>query len=619
MKNLKHSYPMLNEIKDYKILKEIGIGGMGVVYKAVHPGLKNNVIIKELSIKGKEMGERFEREAKILMTLRHDNIVSVYDYFIESGKKYIVMEYIDGVTLADVIAKKKKLKPLAAILIFNEIVKGLTYAHSKNVIHRDLKPRNILIAKSGEVKIIDFGIASCEEILDGECTQREVTKEGVIIGTPAYMSPEQLTDAKETTPLSDVYSMGIIFFEMMAGEPPFGRSLTAESMAARLKKESLNFAADDIPAAIKSVIKKCLRYDPRKRYKNITLAQKKLERYVKKLSLADVKENIHHYVYSGKFSPSISCARPVYSSFWGSFKESRTRRYALIISSCTIVIAVASYVLLATPVYYSLFMNDRMGKMEIRYIIPIPRTIIPYPRLKLPDKKLYLANYEKTVTAVKEKLYKYIDDNYKDMIYNFQIRAVLTRQELKRGIVYDIASEEIILQPENYIKLTANDFFVDFGEHRELEPYLVFSSPVVYREAGRYFLKITLNNQSYWTHFDLRSLEERDDPLVVETLHRATPQRSVSFVFDVIDEATQKKIDGVKIFLFGGTPWYWISWEKNYANNKKNQEYLLNGRRYDFLFTHPDYISNQIKLFAGRDQNVVNVSVRLRLRKKPGN
>jgi serine/threonine protein kinase len=609
---------MLDKIKDYKILKEIATGGMGVVYKAVHPGLKNNVIIKELSIRGKEMGERFEREAKILMTLRQDNIVSVYDYFIENGKKYIVMEYVDGVTLADVITKKKKLKPLAAILVFNEIARGLDYAHSKSVIHRDLKPRNILISKSGEVKIIDFGIAAYDQTPGDESTRKEVTREGVVIGTPAYMSPEQLTNAKETTTASDVYSMGIILFEMVTGETPFGRSLTPESIAARMKKNTRGSMDSNIPSAIKSVITKSLRYDPRRRYKSISVPYKRLERNVKKLTPSDARENIRHYVYSGKFAPSMSCARPVYSSFIGSFKESRKRRYALIISACTVVIAAASFVLLATPVYYYMFMRNRVGRTDIRFVIPIPWSIIPYPRLRLPDKKLYLARYEKTVTAVKNKLYRYIDDNYKNMIYNFQIRAVLTRQELRRGIVRDIVSEETILRPENYIRLTANGFTVDFGDSRELRPFIIFTSPVLYRAAGRYMLKINLNNQSYWSTFDLPSLTESNGPLVVETMYRETPQRSVTFNFDFTDEATGKRIDDVDIYIFGGTPWYWISWEKSYAHSRKNREQLLNGRRYDFLFRRPDYISNQVKLFVCRDQNVVNVSVRLRPKEKAG-
>jgi hypothetical protein len=98
-------------------------------------------------------------------------------------------------------------------------------------------------------------------------------------------------------------------------------------------------------------------------------------------------------------------------------------------------------------------------------------------------------------------------------------------------------------------------------------------------------------------------------------MYRETPQRSVTFNFDVTDETTGKRIDDAEIFIYGGTAWYWISWKKMYAHNKKNQEQLLNGRRYDFLFRHPDYIPNQVKLFVGRDQNVVNVSVRLRPKK----
>lgn len=224
------------KIKEYQVVKEIGSGGMGKVYLAAHPDLQTQVILKELKETHRDFSERFKREAKIMMSLRHDNIAAFNDFFTSEGKKYIVMEYVDGASLADIIDKKKRIDPAIVLLIMYEVARGLAYSHMKKVLHRDLKPHNILISRKGEVKIIDFGIASSmeEEKPKDDRTVQELTQTGMIMGTPSYMSPEQISDMKQVSEKSDIYSLGVILYEMLTGERLFSNELSTVAMAARL-------------------------------------------------------------------------------------------------------------------------------------------------------------------------------------------------------------------------------------------------------------------------------------------------------------------------------------------------------------------------------------------------
>src|SRR4030042_3689973 len=176
----------LKKIGKYQIIGKIGTGGMGAVYKAKHPTLKRVVILKQLTLRGStSLIERFKREARIMLDLRYDNIVQVYDHFKEGNFYYIAMEFVDGIALDRLVHNRRYLSNEAAILIFTEVCKGLKYAHDRHIIHRDIKPANILISKEGEVKITDFGIATSKED-----ETFGLTRAGTTLGTPAYMPPE---------------------------------------------------------------------------------------------------------------------------------------------------------------------------------------------------------------------------------------------------------------------------------------------------------------------------------------------------------------------------------------------------------------------------------------------
>ena len=151
----------LTKVGKYTIVGKMAKGGMGSVYKAKHPTLKRFVILKQLTLRGGAgISERFKREAQLMIDFRHENIVPVYDHFKSGSSYFIAMEFVDGTSLDKLIADRSKLSPEATLLIFSEVCRGLKYAHDKGVIHRDIKPANILLSKEGEVKLVDFGIAT---------------------------------------------------------------------------------------------------------------------------------------------------------------------------------------------------------------------------------------------------------------------------------------------------------------------------------------------------------------------------------------------------------------------------------------------------------------------------
>ncbi len=208
---------MLKTISSYRVEEEIARGGMGVIYRAVHTVFDEVVAIKaifpELTAKP-DFRERFVNEAKIQRRLQHPNIVQVREFLSTTNNLYIIMEYIDGETLAERLKRSHGPLPLKEALdIFRQALQGLAYAHSQSVIHRDIKPSNIIIPWSGAVKLTGFGIARAVE-------GGNLTKSGFLLGTPAYMAPEQIQGQK-LTKSADIYSMGVTLYEMVTGRAPF--------------------------------------------------------------------------------------------------------------------------------------------------------------------------------------------------------------------------------------------------------------------------------------------------------------------------------------------------------------------------------------------------------------
>jgi serine/threonine-protein kinase len=220
--------------KGFEVLEVLGQGGMGVVYKARQQSLNRLVALKLLNSQlatSEEFAARFDREAKVLASLNHPNVVQVFDFGKEDGLFYLVMEHVDGPTLEDVM--KKKGDPANFPRAVRDVAKGLERVHQAGLVHRDVKPSNILMAKDGTAKISDFGLA-----IETEGSQK-LTQSGMFVGTPHYVSPEH-AQGKKVDGRSDLYSLGVILFEGYAGRPPFQAPSAAALLLAR---ERRRFAA----------------------------------------------------------------------------------------------------------------------------------------------------------------------------------------------------------------------------------------------------------------------------------------------------------------------------------------------------------------------------------------
>ncbi len=204
-----------------EILELLGRGGMGAVYKARQPRLDRMVALKILASDKKgdaQFAERFEREARTLALLHHPNIVAIYEFGEAQGNFYLLMEFVDGLTLRQLL-QTRKLSPEEALVIVPKICEALQYAHQQGIVHRDIKPENILLDKQGQVKIADFGIAK----IVGQEAQTGLTQDQQVIGTPHYMAPEQVERPKTVDHRADIYSLGVVLYEMLTNELPLGK------------------------------------------------------------------------------------------------------------------------------------------------------------------------------------------------------------------------------------------------------------------------------------------------------------------------------------------------------------------------------------------------------------
>ena len=268
------------KIGKYVITNKVAEGGMGAVYKGIHPTLNREVILKKLTLSGDEhITERFKREARIMMDFKNDYIVDVYDHFKAGGSYYIVLEYVDGLALDALIKKERYLPNDTALLIFLESCKALKYAHDKNVIHRDIKPGNILISQKGEIKLVDFGIASISD--DDESN---LTRDGMTLGTPSYMAPEQFNNSKSVDLRADIYSMGVMLYEMVTGKKPYPANYSPETLAKiqKGKYQSPLKHNPSISSFIVKLISKCMKAKTEKRFKDLSKVIVLLEKHFKK-------------------------------------------------------------------------------------------------------------------------------------------------------------------------------------------------------------------------------------------------------------------------------------------------------------------------------------------------
>jgi serine/threonine protein kinase len=237
----------------YEILAPIGKGGMGEVYRAQDSRLKRYVAIK---VSSEQFSERFEQEARSVAALNHPNICQLYDV----GPNYLVMEFVEGSPIA-VADSVRKLLDLAV-----QTADGLAAAHAAGILHRDLKPDNILVTRDGRVKILDFGLAtSVASLLADDATAMALTGPGTVVGTVNYMSPEQARGEKNLAVQSDQFSFGLVLYELATGKRAFQRGSAAETMTAIIREDAEPLPAS-VPAPLRWVIERLLAKQPSERY-----------------------------------------------------------------------------------------------------------------------------------------------------------------------------------------------------------------------------------------------------------------------------------------------------------------------------------------------------------------
>jgi serine/threonine protein kinase len=282
------------KVGKYTILSKIAQGGMGAVYKAKHPTLKRYVLLKKLTLRGgPQFIERFRREARIMMDFKHDHIVQVYDHFKEGSSYYIAEEFVDGVSLEQLIRRERYLSNEAAALIFYEVCKGLQHAHEKGVIHRDMKPGNILISNQGEVKLVDFGIATSLEH-----SEEGLTRDGMTLGTPSYIPPEQIDNAKTVDRRADIYSLGVVLYEMLTGKTPFPGSFTAETIALIHKGKYTHPKRINpkVAPGLAKIIAKSMKPNRRRRFQDLRQIIRRLERRIKRRDPASIRRALKRVI-----------------------------------------------------------------------------------------------------------------------------------------------------------------------------------------------------------------------------------------------------------------------------------------------------------------------------------
>ncbi len=265
-------------IGHYKILKRLGVGGMGEVYLAEDTRLERHVALKILLTEvahDQDRIRRFVQEAKAASALNHPNILTVYEVGNFENSRYIVTEFIKGKTLRE----RMKSEPLTlreTLDVALQIAAALSAAHEAGIVHRDIKPENIMLRDDGLVKVLDFGLAKLtekrNEAVEAEAETRALvrTAPGTIMGTVAYMSPEQAR-GRQTNARTDIFSLGVVIYEMFAGQQPFAGETMSDVLAAVLKSEPapLNGFVSDIPKELERIVGRTLRKNADERYQHI--------------------------------------------------------------------------------------------------------------------------------------------------------------------------------------------------------------------------------------------------------------------------------------------------------------------------------------------------------------
>src|SRR5678816_3559774 len=285
-----------SQINQYKIQEKIGSGGQGTVYKALDTKLNRTVVIKilppELTQKTANF-RRFDREAQLCSQLDHPNICTIYDFNEENGVFYIAMQYVDGKNVRQLVSGRP-LELRSALSIAIQVTDALAYAHSKNIIHRDIKAGNVMVTESGQVKILDFGLAKLmEDETVGEnrgVDRTQITELGIPYGTATYAAPEQ-AKGERADHRSDIFSTGVLLYEMLTGIWAFqGKTVidVRHQVLYGTPRTLAEMRKEEVPPQLQQIIDKALAKDPKDRYQKIAAMRDDLRALLQQIAGAPV-------------------------------------------------------------------------------------------------------------------------------------------------------------------------------------------------------------------------------------------------------------------------------------------------------------------------------------------
>jgi len=271
----------------YRVLEELGSGTVSTIYKAAQEPLERYVAIKALKstiLPSSSFAAQLEREARLLGEMSHPNVVFLHDFVKTDREMYLVLEYVEGHSVAELLTRSRRLSPEVVAHIGAEIARGLAHAHERGIIHRDIKPANVLLSKRGEVKIVDFGIAQRERLPTADEPLGRGEGENVAFGTPAYMSPEQIlgefVDAR-----SDIFSLGVVLYELLVGARPFDKGDGDKRAAAvRIRRDPptpLRTRDRDVPRPLERIVMRSIEKLPADRFSSAQTVADMLDDFVR--------------------------------------------------------------------------------------------------------------------------------------------------------------------------------------------------------------------------------------------------------------------------------------------------------------------------------------------------